>query len=37
MERGLGWILSAWLMLLVAGIMSVIDGVAALSSSSFFS
>jgi len=36
MERGLGWILFAWLMLLVAGVISVIDGISALAYSAFF-
>jgi hypothetical protein len=36
MREGGGWILFAWFMLLVAGIMSIIDGIAALSQSSFF-
>jgi hypothetical protein len=36
MDRGIGWILFAWLMLLVAGVMSLIDGIVALSQSSFF-
>ena len=36
MDRGLGWILFAWLMLLVAGVLSIIDGIAALSQASFF-
>ncbi len=36
MEKGTGWILFAWLMLLTAGIMSVIDGIVGISRSSFF-
>ena len=36
MRQGEGWILFAWVMLLVAGIMSIIDGIVALSQSSFF-
>ena len=36
MDKGDGWILYAWLMLLVAGIMGIIDGIIALSQSSFF-
>ena len=36
MRQGEGWILFAWLMLLVAGIMGVINGIIALSQSSFF-
>jgi hypothetical protein len=35
-DRGLGWILFCWLMLLVAGIMGIIYGIVALSQSSFF-
>jgi hypothetical protein len=35
-REGEGWILFAWLMLLVAGVMGVIDGIVALSRSSFF-
>ena len=37
MEKGAGWILFAWLMLLTAGIMGIIDGIVGLSQSSFFS
>jgi hypothetical protein len=36
MDKGPGWILFAWLMLLVAGVMGIIDGIVALSQSSFF-
>jgi hypothetical protein len=36
MEKGTGWILFAWLMILTAGIMSIIDGIVGLSKSSFF-
>jgi hypothetical protein len=36
MREGEGWIVFAWIMLLVAGIMGVIDGIVALSQSSFF-
>ena len=36
MEDGKGWIVFAWLMLLIAGVMSIIDGIVALSRSSFF-
>lgn len=36
MREGEGWVLFAWLMLLVAGLMSIIDGIVALSQSSFF-
>lgn len=36
MQKGQGWVLFAWLMLLIAGVIGVIDGVAALSQSSFF-
>ncbi len=36
MERGTGWILFAWLMLMVAGAFAIIDGIVAISRSSFF-
>jgi uncharacterized membrane protein (DUF2068 family) len=36
MGKGLGWILFAWFMLLIAGVMNVIDGIAALGSKEFF-
>jgi hypothetical protein len=36
MERGLGWILFAWTMLLVAGLMRIINGIAALTRPAFF-
>lgn len=36
MRQGEGWILFAWFMLLIAGVMSIIDGIVALSQSSFF-
>ena len=36
MNQGAGWILFAWLMLFVAGVMSIIDGIVALTRSSFF-
>jgi hypothetical protein len=36
MRQGEGWILFAWIMLLVAGVMAVIDGIVALSNASFF-
>lgn len=36
MEKGAGWILFAWLMLLTAGVMGIIDGIVGLSQSSFF-
>ena len=36
MRQGEGWILFAWLMLLVAGIMGVFDGIVALSNAAFF-
>ncbi len=36
MREGEGWIMFAWIMLLVAGVMGVIDGIVALSRSSFF-
>ena len=35
-EKGAGWILFAWIMLFAAGTMSVIDGIIALGSSSFW-
>jgi uncharacterized membrane protein (DUF2068 family) len=36
MGKGLGWILFAWFMLLIAGVMNVIDGIAALGDRQFF-
>lgn len=36
MEKGTGWLLFAWLMMLTAGVMSIIDGIVGLSQSSFF-
>jgi hypothetical protein len=36
MRQGEGWILFAWLMLLVAGVMGVFDGIVALSNANFF-
>jgi hypothetical protein len=36
MREGEGWILFAWLILLTAGVLSLIDGIVALSRSSFF-
>ncbi len=36
MREGEGWIVFAWIMLFVAGVMGVIDGIMALSQSSFF-
>lgn len=35
-ERGAGWILYSWMMLLVAGSFAIIEGIVALSRSSFF-
>ncbi len=35
-DTGAGWIVFAWIMLLVAGIMAVINGIVALSRASFF-
>jgi hypothetical protein len=36
MQEGEGWILYAWLMLIVAGSFAIIDGIIAVSRSSFF-
>lgn len=36
MREGEGWIVFAWFMLLIAGVMGIIDGIVALSRSSFF-
>jgi len=36
MHKGLGWILFAWFMLLIAGVMNVIDGIVALGRHEFF-
>ena len=36
MNKGLGWIMFAWVMLLTAGIMNIIDGVVALSQTKFW-
>lgn len=36
MREGEGWVLFAWIMLLVAGVMAVINGIVALSRASFF-
>ncbi len=35
-ERGEGWIVYSWIMLLVAGTLAIIEGIVALSRSSFF-
>jgi hypothetical protein len=35
-EKGLGWVLFAWIVLLTAGIMAIIDGIVALGSSAFW-
>ena len=36
MNKGLGWIMFAWVMLLTAGIMNIIDGVVALGQTKFW-
>jgi len=36
MNKGLGWIMFAWVMLLAAGIMNIIDGVVALGQTKFW-
>ncbi len=36
MNKGLGWIMFAWVMLLTAGIMNIIDGVVALGRTKFW-
>jgi hypothetical protein len=36
MQKGLGWILFAWIMLLSAGVMNIIDGIVALGNTSFW-
>jgi hypothetical protein len=36
MEKGLGWIMFAWIMLLTAGIMNIINGIVALGNTSFW-
>ena len=36
MNKGLGWIMFAWVMLLTAGIMNIIDGIVALGNTSFW-
>lgn len=36
MKEGQGWLVFAWLMLLISGVMAVADGIIALSRSSFF-
>lgn len=36
MHKGEGWVLFAWMMLLIAGVIGVIDGIVALSRSTFF-
>ena len=36
MRDGEGWILFSWIMLLVAGVMAIIDGIVALANASFF-
>jgi hypothetical protein len=36
MREGEGWILYAWLMMMVAGVFAIIDGIVAISRSSFF-
>ena len=36
MDKGLGWIMFAWIMLLTAGIMNIINGIVALGNTSFW-
>ena len=36
MNKGLGWIMFAWIMLLTAGIMNIINGIVALGNTSFW-
>jgi hypothetical protein len=36
MEKGLGWIMFAWIMLITAGVMNVINGIVALGNTSFW-
>jgi hypothetical protein len=36
MEKGLGWIMFAWIMLLTAGVMNIINGIVALGNTSFW-
>ncbi len=36
MNKGLGWIMFAWIMLITAGVLNIIDGVVALSKTSFW-
>jgi len=36
-EKGLGWIMFAWIMLLTAGVMNIINGIVALDRTSFWS
>jgi hypothetical protein len=36
MNKGLGWIMFAWIMLITAGVLNIIDGVVALGKTSFW-
>ena len=36
MNKGLGWIMFAWIMLLTAGVMNIINGIVALGNTSFW-
>jgi hypothetical protein len=36
MNKGLGWIMFAWIMLITAGVMNIIDGIVALGNTSFW-
>jgi hypothetical protein len=36
MEKGLGWMIFAWVMLLTAGVMNIVQGVTALAKTSFW-
>jgi hypothetical protein len=36
MEKGVGWLLFAWIMLLTAGVMNIIDGIVALGNTKFW-
>jgi hypothetical protein len=36
MQKGLGWVLFAWIMLLSAGVMNILKGIAALDQTSFW-